>query len=98
MVFKNSEIKKKSIIISIIYIALIIIITIFFGNRGYYDLYQAKKEYRKLEEEIKTLSLKKENLEKELKLIKECPEYYEKIAREKLWMVKPDEKVIVIKK
>jgi cell division protein FtsB len=61
------------------------------------EIYRAQKEQKTLLQEIARHEIEKRRLEKEIEELKQNPKAVEKKAREKLWLVKPDE-VIIIKK
>jgi cell division protein FtsB len=61
------------------------------------EIYRAQKEHKVLLQEIEQLEIEKIRLEKEIEELKKNPKAVEKKAREKLWLVKPDE-VVIIKK
>ena len=68
-----------------------------FGKKGLIEIYRAQKEHNILLQEIEQLEIEKIRLEKEIEELKKNPKAVEKKAREKLWLVKPDE-VVIIKK
>jgi cell division protein FtsB len=76
---------------------LVMLVTSFFGKNGYMDIYRARKSCRALEGELQRLEEQKKKLELEIRELETDPGAVEKEAREKLWLMKPDEKVIVIK-
>ena len=81
--------KKKLLIILLIIAALLVI---YFP--GFARLQQLKEENRNLEKRIDMLTKTNEDLEKEKKKLETDPTYIEKIAREKLGMVKKDEIIL----
>jgi cell division protein FtsB len=72
--------------------------TSFFGRKGILEIYRARKNYETLTERIKELEARKNQLEKEIEELQKDPRSVERYARERLWLMKPDEKVIVKKK
>jgi len=74
----------------LIFLALLFILSI--GPRGFIQQIRVSQEKRKLEQEIQSLEVKKEELQEELEKLDD-PEYVEKIAREKYGMAKKNEKV-----
>ncbi|MFQ6082473.1 MAG: septum formation initiator family protein [Candidatus Aminicenantia bacterium] len=90
--------KRKLFLSGIGFILLIFLITSFFGEKGLIEIYQLRKEYKTLQKEIEALKREKEILEREIIKLKNNPEAIEGEARLKLWLMKSDEKMIVIKK
>jgi len=74
----------------------VLILSFFFGDSGIIEIVRAQKKIENLENRIKNLEIKKAKLEKEIKELKNNPLALEKRAREKLWLMKKNEKVIVI--
>jgi cell division protein FtsB len=73
---------------------VIVIVTVFlFADRGFLHFYDSYNEREMLQEEIRGLEQKKEDLQKEKDKLQNDPEYIEKTAREKYKMKKKEEKV-----
>ncbi len=94
---KKASFKNKIFITIIGFFILIFIITSFFGEKGLIEIYKLRKEYKNLQKEIELLKKEKEQLEEELKQLENNPQAVEEEARIKLWLIKPDETVIVFK-
>ena len=75
------------------YMALIIV-----GDKGLRDLNAAKQKLSILEAENAVLQQKNVELHRQIKRMKEDPEFVENIAREKLKMIGKDEIVFKFKK
>lgn len=76
----------------------ILILSFFFGDSGLIEIVKAQRKIDNLEISIKKLEFKKAKLEKEIEELKNNPLALEKRAREKLWLMKKNEKVVVIVK
>jgi len=81
--------KKKLLIALLIIVALIAIYL-----PGFARLAQLKEENRTLEKRIDILTRTNEELEEEKEKLETDPTYIEKIAREKLGMVRKDEIIL----
>lgn len=77
---------------------LVLFLASFFGKKGLIEIYRAEKVQRGLLREVERLEEKQRKLEREIEELKTNPKAVEKKAREKLWLQKPDEVVIVDKK
>lgn len=55
---------------------------------------EAHAEYQRLQSEVKQLQLETERLQEEIRQLKDDPQVIERIAREELHMIRPDEMVI----
>ena len=72
------------------------IILLFFSDRGLINLWKIKKEKLGIQQEINSLRQEIAELEKESEKLQFNEDYIEKIAREKLKMDRPGEKVFKI--
>jgi cell division protein FtsB len=76
---------------------LILLVTSVFGRKGLLWNSRARTEYQAKADEIRKLELERERLEREIEELERNPLAVESEARERIWLVKPDEKVIVKK-
>ena len=93
----NASVRRKLFMAGIGFFILVMLVTSFFGKKGYMDIYRTRKSCRALEVEFLRLEEQKKKLELEIRELETNPKAVEKEAREKLWLMKPDEKVIVSK-
>jgi len=93
----NISFRRKLLIAGLGFFFLVLLLASFFGKKGLIEIYRAQKEHETLLHEIERLEIEKRRLEMEIVELKQNPKAVEKKAREKLWLVKPDE-VVIIKK
>ncbi len=93
----NISFRRKLLIAGLGFFFLVLLLASFFGKKGLIEIYRARKEHETLLQEIASFEIEKRRLEKEIEELKQNPKAVEKKAREKLWLVKPDE-VVIIKK
>jgi len=86
---------KFVIMLSVIFI-IILIMTFFFGEGGFLEIMDAQKKIADHEKRIAELENEKKRLIKVVKGLKINPLELEKTAREKLWLMKENEVVVVI--
>lgn len=87
---------KKRIFFSLtIFLVLVVFAASFFGKRGWLEIRKTQKKKAALQQQIQALQERREKLLEEIKILKDYPEAYEKEAKEKLWLMKPGEKVLV---
>lgn len=60
-------------------------------------MYRSKRRYQALIQQIERLEKKQQKLERDIAELEDNPKAVEQKAREKLWLMKPDE-VVIIKK
>jgi cell division protein FtsB len=89
--------KKKVIIGGLVFLVAALFITSLFGKKGVIEIYRARKTYAALEKEIERLKQEKSRLEREIADLEKNPKAVDHEAREKLGLIRPDEKVILKK-
>jgi cell division protein FtsB len=94
---KPGSLKKKIAVFGFAFLLLALVVTLFFGRKGLIEIYHARRARAALLEEIERLKQVKSRLEKDIAALEKDPRAVDKEAREQLWMIRPDEKVIVRK-
>lgn len=79
------------------FLVLVMVVTSFFGKKGYMDIVRTRRTVKALEAELRTLEERRSALEAEIRGLVEDPKAVEEEARRKLWLMRPDEKVIVLR-
>ena len=79
----------------VVFLFLVLIIASFFGKRGLIEIYRAQKKKEALSLEVTQLTQRRDKLLREIWELENNPRAVEKKAREKLWLMAPDELVIV---
>jgi Septum formation initiator len=90
--------KKLPQITSVLLVVILIgcVSLLFFSDRGLISLWQLKKEKSDIQQEINSLREEIASLKRESEKLEFDQDYIEKIAREKLKMSKPGEKVFKV--
>ncbi|MGD8537879.1 MAG: septum formation initiator family protein [Candidatus Aminicenantes bacterium] len=91
------SLRRKLFLSGAAFLFLVFLIASFFGERGLFEIYQTQKKKNTLVEEKERLLTKKRKLEREIEELKTNPLAVERKAREKLWLMKPEEIVILIR-
>jgi cell division protein FtsB len=94
---KSATFRRKLILAGIGFFFLVLLISSLFGKKGLIEIYQAKKNYKSLQQEIERLEKQKSRLLREIEELEKNPRAVDREAREKLWLMKPEEKVIIKK-
>jgi cell division protein FtsB len=81
-----------------VFVLVVLLITTVFGKKGIIEIYKSRRNYAALQKEIGRLKEEKSRLEKEIAALESNPKAIEREARDRLWLVKPDEKIVVKKK
>jgi cell division protein FtsB len=90
------SLRRKLFLSGAAFLFLVFLIASLFGERGLIEVFQTQKNKNTLVQEKMRLLAEKRKLEREIEELKTNPVAVEKKAREKLWLMKPDEIVIVI--
>ncbi len=91
----NDKFSKGFILLAII-LFLITIISFVFGDAGIVELVKTKKKIEQLKKDINQLKEERKSLKKEINFLETNPLALETKAREKLWLMKKNEKVVII--
>ncbi len=94
---EGRSVRKRLFRAGVGFFVLVMLVTSFFGKKGYMDIVRTRRALRALEAEAKALEARKAELETEIRELERNPRAVEEEARRKLWLMKPDEKVIVLK-
>ncbi len=90
--------RRKLLLIGGATILFILLMSTFFGKKGLLEIKQARHRWVELQVEIGKLEKEKLRLEKEVEELKKNPQAVEEEARGKLWLIKPEEKVLILPK
>ena len=93
---KTRFLKSKSFLVLVVLFIFILIMAFFFGEGGILEIISARSKIEKLRTNISGLTKERDILLKEIEELKKNPMALEKTAREKLWLMKKNEKVVVI--
>lgn len=81
-----------------VFLLVVLLITSLFGKNGFMEIQRTKRLCAAKLAEMETLENRKARLLRDIEALKRDPRAVERVAREKLWLVKKDEIVIVDKK
>ena len=93
---ESSPIQARGLALLLIFFLLILVLAFVFGDRGIVEIVKTQKQIKALQQTIKKLEMEKQKLSKEIELLKENPLALEKKARKELWLMKKNEKVVVL--
>ncbi len=94
---KSLSFRKKLLIVAVSFFFLILLIPSLFGKKGMIEIFRTQRAHRALVQEIEYLEKKLSKMEKEIEELENDPKAVEMKARDKLWLMKPDE-IVIIKK
>ena len=79
----------------VVFLLFVLLVTAIFGKKGLLEIARARRIYTDLQTEIGRLKEEKSRLEKEIAALEADPRAVEREARDKLWLMKPGEKVLL---
>jgi cell division protein FtsB len=88
--------RRRLLVLGFGCLLVIMVVTSFFGKKGVMDINRARHRMESLRTELEALKAERAKLDREIRELERDPMAVEKEAREKLWLIKPGEKVIVI--
>ena len=91
---KKSKIKSRLLMFGIITAVVFVILSFFWGEFGFFRVWILSKRIERLETEIATLQVKKQDLLWEMDKMKNDSDYIKRYAVEKYGYARPDQKVI----
>jgi cell division protein FtsB len=95
---KSSSIFRRNIggaVLALFFFVLLI--ASFFGEKGWIEIYRAQKQKEALLLEIESLKKDRDQLLRDIDKLKNDPQAVEEKARDKLWLMRSDE-IVIIKK
>jgi cell division protein FtsB len=91
---KRSKIKSRLLMFGIITVVVFVILSFFWGEFGFFRMWILSKRIERLEKEIATLQVEKQDLLWEMDKMKNDSDYIKRYAVEKYGYARPDQKVI----
>jgi cell division protein FtsB len=95
---ENSLLQSRGLALLLFFFLFILVLAFVFGDRGIVEIVKTQKQIRDLQLTIRNLEAEKLKLSKEIELLRKNPLALEKKARENLWLMKKNEKVVVLVK
>lgn len=95
---ENSPLPSRGLALLLFFFLFILVLAFVFGDRGIIEIVKTQKQIRDLQVTIHRLETEKLKLTREIQLLRDNPLALEKKARENLWLMKKNEKVVVLVK
>ena len=92
---RENSVRRRWLAAGLSLLLIVFFITTLFGKKGFLEIRRARQNYRSLVLEKQRLEEQRIRLEREIKQLEENPQAVDEEAREKLWLMRPDEIVIV---
>ena len=91
---KKSKLKSRLLMFGIITAVVFVILSFFWGEFGFFRMWILSERIERLEKEIATLQVEKQDLLWEMDKMKNDSDYIKRYAVEKYGYARPDQKVI----
>ncbi|MDD8013657.1 MAG: septum formation initiator family protein [Acidobacteriota bacterium] len=95
---ENSLLQSRGLALLLVFFLFILVLAFVFGDRGMVEIIRTQKEIKALQSTIQELEMQKQKLTREIEMLRNNPLALEKKARENLWLMKKNEKVLVLVK
>lgn len=95
---ENSLFQSRGMALLLGFFLLILVMAFIFGDRGLLEIIKTQNQIKILQQTIRELEAEKSKLTREIEKLRDNPLALEEKAREKLWLMKKNEKVIVLVK
>jgi cell division protein FtsB len=88
--------QSRGLALLLAFFLFILVLAFVFGDHGILEIVRSQKEIKALRATIRDLEAQKEKLTREIETLRRNPLALEQKAREKLWLMKKSEKVVVL--
>jgi cell division protein FtsB len=95
---ESSLLQSRGLALLLVFLLFILVLAFVFGDRGIIEIVKTRRQIRVLQATIRELEAQKQKLAKEIEMLQANPSALEKKAREDLWLMKKNEKVVVLVK
>ncbi len=90
--------KRKILLGGVVILLVVLILSTLFGKKGLLQIREARHLQKELLVKMEKLKQEKEKLEKEVEQLRNNPAMVEEEARKRLWLTKPEEKILILPK
>jgi cell division protein FtsB len=89
--------RRRAIQYSLVFIGMLVIVEALVGDKGLLTMLKARQEYQALEATLAASKTENARLREEARRLREDPSAVEEIARRELGLIKPGEKLFIVK-
>ncbi len=94
----EGSLKRKALSLALFLILVSSLLNALFGDRGFIELLKSHERLETLEREVAAIETENRDLLADIRALKTSPLAIERLAREQLGLVGPDEIILVIRK
>jgi cell division protein FtsB len=89
--------KRRTVQYLLVFVGGVLVIDALVGDKGLLQMMKKRDEYRALEQTLSQARTENSRLREEARRLKEDPEAIEELARRELGLIKPGEKLFIIR-
>ena len=89
--------RRRAVLYVVLLVGSVLVIDALVGEKGLLAMMQAKQQYRRLEGSLAGVRSENARLREEARRLREDPAAVEEIARRELGLIKPGEKLFIVK-
>ena len=89
--------RRRAVQYVLVFVGFIILVDAVVGDKGLMTILKARQEYRELESSLERARTENARLREQARRLREDPSAVEEIARRELGLVKPGEKLFIVK-
>lgn len=89
--------RRRAVQYVLVLIGCVLIVDALVGEKGLLAMIQARRQYRNLEQSLVDARVENARLREEARRLREDPDAIEEIARRELGLIKPGERLFIIK-
>jgi cell division protein FtsB len=89
--------RRRAVQYVLVFIGLVVVVDAIVGDKGLLAMVKARQEYRQLEGSLAHARAENARLREDARRLREDPSAVEEIARRELGLIKPGEKLFIVK-
>ena len=89
--------RRRAVLYFVLLVGSVLVVDALVGEKGLLAMLQARQQYRSLEESLAGLRSENARLREEGRRLREDPAAVEELARRELGLIKPGEKLFIVK-
>jgi cell division protein FtsB len=89
--------RGRAVRYALVFVGCVLVIDSLVGDKGLLAMIEARQEYRRLEQSLAVARAENARLREEARRLREDPAAIEELARRELGLIKPGEKLFIVK-
>ena len=89
--------RPRVLLYCLVFVGCVLLVDSFVGEKGLLAMFEARREYRNLQQSLQDARLENARLREEARRLREDPNAIEELARRELGLIRPGEKLFIIR-